>query len=153
MNMNVDPRFIVQMVSEYFEVPTEKMFSISRVRERVFPRQVCQFLLRTNTTLSLVQITRLMQGDKPKPCDHSTVISGVSAIKDLMFSDENVKTQVTELQTLLYQHQRCKAAEVKRRMEERRESRKGENQRIEESIPMTRVITLSEYEKLLEKYA
>jgi chromosomal replication initiator protein len=92
----LSPRRIMHAVCSVFEVSPEVLVSKKRTKAVALPRQIAMYFMRTQTSLSLVEIGRRI-GDR----DHSTVIHAVDKI-------ERVKTQDVAL--------RAKMAKVAREL-------------------------------------
>lgn len=73
---------IVDVVAEHYNATSAEIFSNNRSRNIAYPRQICMYLIRKLTSLSLTDIGRMM-GNR----DHSTILHGISKIeKDLLKS-------------------------------------------------------------------
>ena len=77
---NESSRFfnILNAVASHFNMPSHKLKTKIRRQDYVYPRQVCMYLLRENTDLSMEAIARIL--DKK---DHSTIFYGYRKIKEL----------------------------------------------------------------------
>ena len=80
-------------VSEYFEIPYEKISQKTRKREIVQARQITMYLAKKFTKNSLKVIGEHFDGQ-----DHTTVIHSVQVVKDLMDSDPVFKGHVLSLE-------------------------------------------------------
>jgi chromosomal replication initiator protein len=74
----ISVQFIIA-VSEYTDIPVLKIKSRSRKREILRARQLCIYIIRKYTGMSLKSIGEQF-GDR----DHTTVIHSLNTIKDLM---------------------------------------------------------------------
>ncbi len=83
---------IIREVSEYYEMEVEELFSKTRKRHICESRQICQFLLKEHTKLSLGKI-----GEKTGGKDHATVLHSHKLISLFMKSDKRIEEQVREL--------------------------------------------------------
>lgn len=77
---------IVNIVAEYYGITYADIFSNNRSRNIAYPRQICMYLGRKFTGLSLGDIGRLM-GNR----DHSTILHGFNKVTKDMNSDSSVK--------------------------------------------------------------
>ncbi|MEL6123587.1 MAG: chromosomal replication initiator protein DnaA [Bacteroidota bacterium] len=84
---------IKQMVSEYLNVPIEKIQGKTRKREVVMARQLSMYLAKHHTNSSLKTI-----GDNFGGRDHSTVIYSCKTVEDLLDTDPLVKDALHELE-------------------------------------------------------
>lgn len=80
------------LVCKVFDVTPEDIRSKSRKASFVLPRHTFMYLARETTKTSLAKI-----GEHLNFRDHSTVIHGVSSIKDRLFWDKNFKALVDKL--------------------------------------------------------
>ena len=83
---------IKKHVSEYYDMPVERMKSKTRKREVVVARQTAMYLCKSMTEQSLKTI-----GDEFGGRDHSTVIYSCNAVQDLIDTDPTYRETVTEL--------------------------------------------------------
>lgn len=96
------PNEIVAKVCRYFKVEREQIESKTRRREIVYVRQVCMYMLKSMTNLSLVSIGTML-GNR----DHTTVLHSIERVKELIQVDEltastdNVKKDLQNLTILL----------------------------------------------------
>ncbi|HAJ99083.1 MAG TPA: chromosomal replication initiator protein DnaA [Bacteroidales bacterium] len=88
--------FIQKMVSEYFHIPIEKIYSDSRKREIVQARQLAMYLSKTFTKSSL-SIIGIKCGNK----DHATVLHACKTVKNLSDTDKKYKKCVDELENII----------------------------------------------------
>lgn len=70
--------------------------SRSRARNKVLSRQMIFYFLKKYTKLTLMEIGH-MYGLQ----DHSTVLYGMATLKNLMFSEPHLKTQVDYIDNIL----------------------------------------------------
>lgn len=83
--LNVDE--IKILVSEYYELPIHLLESRSRKQEIALARQMCMFLLKKHTNLSLKSIGMHFGGR-----DHSTVLHACRSIEGFIFTEKAVKS-------------------------------------------------------------
>ena len=77
---------IISTVCEQYGVRQEDITSKKRNKEIVLPRQIVMYLARELTDMPLEEIGKAL-GKK----DHTTVMSGVTKIKDLLAIDDELK--------------------------------------------------------------
>jgi chromosomal replication initiator protein len=92
--MSVD--YILQMVSDYYNMEREEILSNTRKREIVQARQVAMYLSKQFTKTSLKSIG-VQLGDK----DHATVLHAIKAVNNLRETDRHFKVEIEELETKL----------------------------------------------------
>ncbi|MBE5844298.1 MAG: chromosomal replication initiator protein DnaA [Butyrivibrio sp.] len=80
---------IISTVCEQYGIKQEDISSKKRNKEIVLPRQIIMYLAREYTDAPLEEIGRAL-GKK----DHTTVISGVNKIKDLLNGDNDVSRTI-----------------------------------------------------------
>ncbi len=80
---------IISTVCEQYGVKQEDVISKKRNKEIVLPRQIVMYLAREYTDSPLEEIGRAL-GKK----DHTTVMSGVNKIKDLITIDEDLQKNI-----------------------------------------------------------
>ena len=83
---------ILELVCDYFDVPTELVRGQTRKRHIVVARQISMYLAKQHTDCSLKKI-----GSHFGNRDHSTVIYSCRTVRDLMDTDESFLGNVTEL--------------------------------------------------------
>ena len=87
---------IIAKVSELFEVPGNLLTSKRRTQDVVIGRHVAMYLARTLTNLSLKAIGAEFGGR-----DHSTVIHGVSIVRDALRKNPELRSRVEQAQSSL----------------------------------------------------
>ena len=87
---------IESVVCEYNGETPERIKEKCRLRSIVLSRHIIFFLLRKHTLLTLNEIAHYY-GLK----DHSTVIHGIKALEDRMFSEPFLKKQVSQMSLLV----------------------------------------------------
>lgn len=85
----ITPNLIISVVAEHFGVKSEDIVSKKRNSEFVQPRQVVMYLCRELTTVSQVNIGKIL-GKK----DHTTVIHGVKKIEAEMETNEELRSKI-----------------------------------------------------------
>ena len=88
--------YILQAVSDYYQIDVNHVLSSSRKREIVQVRQVAMYFSKQFTKTSLKTIGAQL-GKK----DHATVLHACRTINDLMATDRRFKTQIEELEVKL----------------------------------------------------
>ena len=83
---------ILELVADYFDVPTELVRGQTRKRHIVVARQISMHLAKQHTDSSLKKI-----GSHFGNRDHSTVIYSCRTVRDLMDTDESFLAHVEEL--------------------------------------------------------
>ena len=72
----ITPEYIIDVVSEHFDIPVEDILSNKRSSRIVFPRQIAMYLCRYMTDTALKSIGKYM-GNR----DHTTVMHGIEKIE------------------------------------------------------------------------
>ncbi len=85
----ITPSLIISVVAEHFGVKPEDIVSKKRNSEFVQPRQVVMYLCRELTSVSQVNIGKIL-GKK----DHTTVIHGVKKIETEMETNEELRNKI-----------------------------------------------------------
>lgn len=75
----VTPEYIINVVSEHFDIPVEDILSNKRSSRIVFPRQIAMYLCRDMTDTALKMIGKHI-GNR----DHTTVMHGIEKIEKEM---------------------------------------------------------------------
>ena len=76
---NITPELIMEIVAEHFNLSVADLYSSKKSRNIAYPRQMCMYLCRHSTELSLSEI-----GKKLGNRDHTTILHGIDKItKDL----------------------------------------------------------------------
>lgn len=83
---------IIQHVLSYFDITHEQLIQKTRKRHIVYRRQVMMYLLAKNTGLTFVKIGAILG------MDHTSVIHSVKQLKDLMYSDSDIREEIEKLQ-------------------------------------------------------
>jgi chromosomal replication initiator protein len=90
---------IVTVTGDYFYVCREDLLAPGKVRRRIaFARQVCMYLARKRTRMSLEEIGEALGGRH-----HCTVIHGVRVIENAKAFQDLVSRQVGEIEERLDQ--------------------------------------------------
>lgn len=92
----VTPKLILNTVAEHFGLSVNDISSKRRDKEFAVPRQIIMYLCRNMTTETYQNIAELL-GKK----DHTTVISGVKKIENMMETDSELKNKVETIKKKL----------------------------------------------------
>jgi len=84
---------IQQSVSDYFNIPIDKIIGKTRKRNIVIARQIAMFFAKKMTSLSLKEI-----GKQFGKRDHATVLYSIKTVNDLMDSDPLFQDTVSKLE-------------------------------------------------------
>ncbi len=95
--LQLTPTRIIDVVSEYFRVPTADLEGKGRDKAIVLPRQVAMYLVREETNASLEHIGGLLGGR-----DHTTVMHGCEKISTGLQEDHQLRNDIVAIRTLLY---------------------------------------------------
>lgn len=93
----ISPFRIIEVISEFYELPKEELISGGRKRELVKPRQICMYLLREELKESFPSIGKRMGGR-----DHTTVIHAYEKVLNEMKEDINLENEINMLKEKLY---------------------------------------------------
>ena len=85
----ITPELIINIVSEDFGVNPEDITSKKRSAEFVLPRQVCMYLCRNFTDVSLAGIADIL-----KKKDHTTIIHGIKKIEEDIKTNSQLKERL-----------------------------------------------------------
>lgn len=85
----ITPKLIIDIVSEHFNVTSNDIISNKRSKDIAHPRQICMYLCREYTDVSLQNIGKIMGGR-----DHSTVMHGHEKIQNSLKNDEGLQTNL-----------------------------------------------------------
>ncbi len=92
-NRMVTSEEIQRRVCRYFGISQTQMLSKSRVRKIVQPRQIGIFLAKQHTNLTLTEIGMKFGGR-----DHTTVLSSIQKVEQLMIDDMSIRNSVEQLE-------------------------------------------------------
>ncbi|MEX2514571.1 MAG: chromosomal replication initiator protein DnaA [Candidatus Paceibacterota bacterium] len=87
---------IIQTVSNFYNIEEEKIYSKTRKREIVKPRQVVMFILREDFSFAYPAI-----GEKIGGRDHTTVIHSYKKIKEELKTDGDLVSELNQIRSLL----------------------------------------------------
>lgn len=88
--------YIQRTVSQYFDIPIEKLKSKSRKRETVQARQLAMYFSKQHTKSSLAVI-----GNKCGNKDHATVLHACKTVKNLIDTDKRLKKYVEDIDNII----------------------------------------------------
>lgn len=92
---------IIDATCELFGLDKEVLFSRSRRRDIIYPRQIVQTMLRTHTRLSLATIGEWTSLKGSKSFDHATVMNSITTICDLIEVNPDTATTVNRIRGLI----------------------------------------------------
>ena len=84
----ITPEFIIDVVSEHFDIPTSDILSEKRDGRIVLPRQIAMYLSKRYTMRNSVEIASVFKRD------HSTVLHGIKNIEEKIKKDPAVENYV-----------------------------------------------------------
>jgi len=87
---------IQKKVCSYFKIKVKEMLSRSRKRTVLIPRQIAMYLVKEYTDLSLSEIGSRFGGK-----DHTTVMSSLNRIEQLMVDDMGIRNNIEALEKQL----------------------------------------------------
>ncbi|HSX58437.1 MAG TPA: chromosomal replication initiator protein DnaA [Candidatus Saccharimonadales bacterium] len=93
----VEPKEVLEIVSDYFNVKQSEIKGSSRVAKIVLPRQITMYLLRTDLGIQYENIAQYLGGR-----DHSTVMHGVEKIGKSVESSDKFRGLVADIRAKLY---------------------------------------------------
>ncbi len=88
--------YIQKVISNYFNIPVDKINSKTRKREIVQARQLAMYFSKAYTKFSLAAI-----GSKLGNKDHATVLHACKTVKNLSDTDKNFKKYVEDLSNII----------------------------------------------------
>jgi chromosomal replication initiator protein len=89
---------IIEGVCRYYNVDAERLRGKQRDREIAWPRQVAMYVMREETSASLLQIGNALGGR-----DHTTIIHGWEKIQAEMKSNDQTRREVARLLEMIRQ--------------------------------------------------
>lgn len=92
----VSVKSVIQRIAEFYSIDEMNMYAKTRRREVVKPRQIIMYILREDFHMSYPAIGTVFGGR-----DHTTVIHACEKIKVDMSADEELKTQIQEIRSML----------------------------------------------------
>lgn len=91
---------VLEGVCRYYNIDVEHIRGKHRGRDVVWPRQVAMYLMRQETTTSLLQIGTALGGR-----DHTTIIHGWEKVQAEMTKNELVRQEIATILETLYRRQ------------------------------------------------
>jgi chromosomal replication initiator protein len=92
----LNPGSIVEIVAGHYGIPVTAIKGKSRTKDMVLPRQVAMYLIRNETSASLVEIGHLLDRD------HTTIMHGITKIEKDLASDSGLRSQLMSIRELLF---------------------------------------------------
>jgi len=92
----VSVKHVIAKIAEFYGVEEASMYAKTRKREIVRPRQIMMYILREDFHLSYPAIGSVFGGR-----DHTTVIHACEKVRGNMVVDEDLKTQLEEIRSML----------------------------------------------------
>lgn len=92
-----NPEKIIQVVAEFYNLKEKDLFSESRKKEIVKPRQVAMYLLRKELKKSFPEISRYFGGK-----DHTTAIYACKKIEEHLKNTDGFSDEIETIQELIY---------------------------------------------------
>lgn len=94
--IKANPNEVISAVARYFSVGKRALLGVSRKRPIAHPRQVLMYILRTQLSLPLQEVGRLVGGR-----DHTTVIHAVGKITHLASKDVQIRADIRGIKNML----------------------------------------------------
>ena len=91
---------VLEGVCRYYNVDVELLRGKQRGRDIVWPRQVAMYLIREETSTSLLQIGTALGGR-----DHTTIMHGWEKVQAEITKDEHVRQEIAAVLETLYRRQ------------------------------------------------
>ncbi len=89
---------LIKVICEFYDISEKELFSNSRKKEYVKPRQIAMYLLRQEFKLSFPCIARKFGGK-----DHTTAIHAVKKVAKELKTSENLMEEIKEIKERLLQ--------------------------------------------------
>ncbi len=103
--MSVDEKIsktLVNQVCNFYRISDKDLFSKTRKREIVIPRQVFFYLCKKHTKLSLSKIGLIsLKYGRKKELDHASVLHGINKIKNTSSTEKSLLKSVELLDKLI----------------------------------------------------
>jgi chromosomal replication initiator protein len=90
------PEAVVEAVAAHYKVALKDLRGRARTKEIVLPRQVAMYLIREETSVSLVDIGQTLGGR-----DHTTVMHGIEKIERELTADPTLRSQMMAIREAL----------------------------------------------------
>lgn len=92
----ITPEFIIEVVSNQFNISAADISSKKRNQEIVMPRQIVMYLCRELTDIPLTTIGKIL-GNR----DHTTIIHGYNKILEEINKDENLSNSIETIKKII----------------------------------------------------
>ena len=89
---NITAEFIIEIIGEHFNLTVQELSSTKKSRNIAYPRQMCMYLCRQLTELSLSDI-----GKKLGNRDHTTILHGIDKITNDLEKDSLLQNTIEVL--------------------------------------------------------
>lgn len=89
---NITVELIIEVISEHFNINIQDILSTKKSRNIAYPRQICMYLCRELTDLSLKEI-----GQKLGKRDHTTVLHGIDKVTQDLIKDFTIQNTIEVL--------------------------------------------------------
>lgn len=86
---------IIDIVVKEFNLSLNELMGVRRFRSIVYPRQICMYLIKRNTHLSLTQIGKIFGKD------HTSVIHSCNSIRDHLDTNLKARRDFLKLEELI----------------------------------------------------
>ncbi len=91
------PQHVLNTVSKFYNIPSDRLLSRDRKQEVALPRQVAMYLIREQGGISLPKI-----GEEIGGRDHTTVMYACDKVADLIERDDHLRKEVLQIKEILY---------------------------------------------------
>ena len=94
---NINPKKIIKVVAEFYDLKEKEILTSSRKREVVYPRQIAMYLLRNELKSSYPFIGRKFEGK-----DHTTAIHACEKINKELQNNEKLVEEINLIKQRIY---------------------------------------------------
>jgi chromosomal replication initiator protein len=94
--IKASPKDVVEAVSRYFSLGKRSLLGSSRAKPVSLPRQILMYILRTELSLPLQEVGRVVGGR-----DHTTVMHAVDKITHLASKDINIRQDIRGIKNMI----------------------------------------------------
>lgn len=95
-NEEISEKKIINVVSDYYNLTPSQVLGKSHIKQITLARHITMYLIRTELDVPFVKIGATFGGK-----DHSTVISAVSKVENMLKTDDLMKTAIKEIKSRL----------------------------------------------------
>lgn len=88
-SQEITPTYIIEVVSEHFNISPDDLTSKKRNAEYVLPRQIFMYICRELIDIPLTQVARIL-GKK----DHTTILHGIRKVDEEMEKNQELRNKV-----------------------------------------------------------